>query len=110
MSANKNCPPSPTSQARGGQSFPICVLVGALAAWLASGSATALADQATIHQDVEHRQVTLADGQGQLSLRLNYDGCCVLDRVTVRGREVAAEFGVTSGIRQDGQWLSLIHI
>jgi len=46
-----------------------------------------------IRLDVERKLVTLADGRGQLGLRLSYDGRCVLDRVTVRGREVAAESG-----------------
>jgi hypothetical protein len=62
--------------------------------------------QGTIHQDVERKLVTLTDGQGRLELRLNYDGCCVLDQVIVRGREVMAESGVASGICVDGQWFT----
>lgn len=60
-----------------------------------------------IHLDAEQKLVTLSDGQGQLALRLNYNGGCVLDQVIVRGREVAAESGVASGIRVGG-FISLI--
>ena len=35
---------------------------------------------------------------------MNYDGRCVLDQVTVRGRQVTAQSGVSSGVREDGQW------
>ena len=62
--------------------------------------------QGTIQIDAERKLVMLADGQGQLALRLNYDGRCALDQVIVRGREVAAESGVASGIRMDGQWFT----
>src|SRR5450756_1545702 len=55
--------------------------------------------QGMIHLDAERKLVTLADGQGQLALRLNFNGRCVLDQVVVRGREVAAESGVASGLR-----------
>jgi hypothetical protein len=69
------------------------------------GRASVLAEgPGMIHQDAERKVVTLADGQGHLALRLNYDGRCVVDRVTVRGRDVAAKSGVASGIRVGGQW------
>lgn len=77
-----------------------------LATWWGHGAAVLAAGPGTIHLDAEHKLATLADGQGQLALRLNYDGRCVLDQVIVRGREVAAESGVASGIRLDGQWLT----
>jgi len=77
-----------------------------LAAWLAGGASDLAAAPGTIHLDAGRKLVTLADGQGQLALRLNYDGRCVLDQVIVRGREVAAEPGVASGIRMDGRWLT----
>lgn len=77
-----------------------------LVAWLVGGPSVLAAGPGTIRQDAERKLVTLADGQGQLVLRLNYDGRCVLDQVTVRGREVAAESGVASGIRLDGQWFT----
>jgi hypothetical protein len=77
-----------------------------LAAWLVGGVSILAAGTGTIHQDAKRKLVTLADGQGQLVLRLNYDGHCVLDQVIVHGREVAAESGVASGIRLDGRWLT----
>ena len=77
-----------------------------LAAWWVSGGSVLASGQGTIHLDAERKLVTLADGQGQLALRLNYDGRCVLDQVIVRGREVAAESGVVSGIRMDGRWFT----
>lgn len=77
-----------------------------LAAWLVGNSSVLASGQGMIHLDAEQKLVTLSDGQGQLVLRLNYDGRCILDRVIVRGREVAAESGVASGVRVDGQWLT----
>ncbi len=71
-----------------------------------SGASVSAAAEGTIHLDAERKLVTLADGQGRLALRLNYDGRCVLDQVTVRGREVAAESGVASGLRVEGQWFT----
>ncbi len=50
--------------------------------------------------------VTLSDKGSNLVLRLNYNGCCRLDRVIVRGREVAGGSGVASGICLDGQWFT----
>ncbi|MGA2543268.1 MAG: hypothetical protein ABSG78_17090 [Verrucomicrobiota bacterium] len=77
-----------------------------LTAWLAGAASVLAAGEGTIHLDAERKLVTLADGRGQLALRLNYDGRCVLDQITVRGREVAAEAGASSGIRVDGQWFT----
>src|SRR6266403_267756 len=77
-----------------------------LVVWLVGGSSVLASGQGTIHQDAERKLVALADGQGQLMLRLNYDGRCVLDQVIVRGREVAAESGVATGIRLDGRWFT----
>jgi hypothetical protein len=71
-----------------------------------NGTTLPAAGQGTIFQDPERKLVTLADGQGQLALRLNYDGCCVLDQVSVRGREVVTPSGVASGIFTDGQWFT----
>jgi len=82
------------------------VLFLLLAAWFACNSPALAAAPGTIQQDVKRKTITLADGQGQLALRLNYDGRCILDQVIVRGREVAAESGVASGIRQDGEWFT----
>jgi len=77
-----------------------------LVAWLLTGASGMAAGRGTIHLDADRKLVTLADGQGQLALRLNYDGRCVLDQIIVHGREVAAESGVASGIRVDGQWFT----
>ena len=66
--------------------------------------------QGSIHLDTERKLATLSDGQGRLVLRLNYDGRCVLDHVIVRGREVAGDAGVSTGIRADGQWLTTENI
>ena len=82
------------------------MLVLVLAGWLVGETAAMGAGEGTIYLDVERKLVTLSDGQGQLILRLNYDARCVLDQVIVRGREVAAESGVASGIRMDGQWFT----
>lgn len=77
-----------------------------LAVWLAGDASVLAAETGTIHRDAERKLVTLADGQGQLSIRLNYDGRCVLDQVVVRGRQVAAEPGVFSGVRFGGEWFT----
>ena len=90
-----------------GQIQFVCWIVSFLLATSLAGTTAALAaEQGTIHLDAERKLVTLADRQGQLVLRLNYDGRCVLDQVIVRGREVAAESGVASGICMDGQWFT----
>ena len=77
-----------------------------LAVRLATGSSALASEQGTIHLDTKRKLVTLVDGQGLLALRLNYDSRCVLDQVVVRGREVAADSGVISGICADGQWFT----
>jgi hypothetical protein len=81
-----------------------CFLV--LAGWLLGAVAALGAAEGIVQQDAGRKLVTLADGRGNLSLRLNYDGRCVLDQVMVRGRQVAGESGVSSGICVDGQWLT----
>jgi len=93
--------PEATNQTRFGHWTAILLL----AAWLAGGNPVQ-AGPGTIHVDAVGKLVTLADGQEELALRLNYDGRCVLDQVLVQGREVAAESGVASGICIDGQWFT----
>src|SRR4051812_15829056 len=61
---------------------------------------------ASITQDAAQKTVTLSDDQGHLKLRLNYGEQCVLDEVTVRGRQVASQAGVVSAIRSGGQWFT----
>jgi len=75
-----------------------------LAAWLIGGASGLAAGWGTIQLNAGRKLVMLTDGQGQLTLRLNYDGRCVLDQVIVRGREVTAESGVATGICMGGQW------
>ena len=97
---------SSEGKAPGRSPFGPWIVVLWVAAWLAGGASVSAASPGTIRQDAQRKWVTLADGRGQLTLRLNYDGRCVLDQVTVRGREVAAESGVASGLRTDGQWFT----
>lgn len=59
-----------------------------------------------IQLDAQRKLATLSDGQGDLVLRLNYDGRCVLDQVIVRGREVAGDTGVSTGVRTSGKWFT----
>jgi hypothetical protein len=77
-----------------------------LATCLLGGVDAHAAGTGNIQQDAEHKLVTISDGQGQLSLRLNYDGRCVLDQVVVRGRQVAAKSGVSSGILVGSHWFN----
>jgi hypothetical protein len=77
-----------------------------LAVWLSGDIFVRAAGTGAIHQDAERKTVTVTDGQGGLALRLNYDSRCVLDQVQVRGREVAAESGVATGVRSDGKWFT----
>lgn len=77
-----------------------CVILVAI---LLSSVAVQGAETGAIQVDANRKLITLVDGNGQLALRLNYDGRCVLDSVVVRGREVVAASGVFSGISIDGQ-------
>ena len=57
--------------------------------------------------DVQNKLVTLSDSGHHLVLRLNYDGRCLLDQVSVRGREVAGgDTGVWSAIKSGDQWFT----
>jgi hypothetical protein len=60
----------------------------------------------SIHLDTTQQLATLTDGQGDLVLRLNYNGRCVLDQVIVSGREVVGDSGVSTGVRVNGQWFN----
>jgi hypothetical protein len=65
-----------------------------------------LAPGQSITHEAARKFVTLADREGNLILRLNYEHGCVLQQVTVRGREVIApESGVCSGIKA-GEWFT----
>ena len=61
----------------------------------------------TIVQDPVHKLVTMADAGSNLVLRLSFDGRCLLDEVTVRGRQVVApETGVCSAILASNHWIT----
>jgi len=83
-----------------------CIAFLLLVVWLADAVSGMAAEQGSIQHDAGRKLVVMTDGQGQMALRLNYDGRCVLDQVIVRGRDVAAESGVASGICTDGRWLT----
>jgi hypothetical protein len=59
-----------------------------------------------IQIDNAQKMVTMTDCQGDLTLRLNYNGQCTLDQVVIRGRQVAADSGVFTGIRENGRWFT----
>jgi hypothetical protein len=67
--------------------------------------AIAATTSGTVTHDAAGKTITMADGEKNLVLRLNYDGRCMLDQVLVRGREVVpSATGVCSGIKVAGQW------
>ncbi len=75
--------------------------------WIVLHSVSAEAGEpaARVVQDPARQTVTITDGAGALTLRLRYDGRCVLDQVVVRGRNVAAtNSGVWTGMKVGGQW------
>ncbi len=84
-----------------------------LTAFLAAMAALALvamsagAVRASVVHDSARQVVTVADGQSNLVLRLNYAGACRLDQVVVRGRQVIhPATGVFSGIKVGDQWFT----
>ncbi len=56
--------------------------------------------------DPEQKLVTLSDGDGQLTLRLNYRAGYKLDQVKIRGRDVTADTGVGTGVRIGDDWFT----
>lgn len=61
--------------------------------------------KAAVTHDAAQRLVTIADAGGQLVLRLNYGGQCVLDYVSVRGRPVVSPVpGVCTGFKVGDRW------
>lgn len=83
--------------------FPAVLLLVFTATCISSNS---VSGQQLIHQDLQQKSVMLSDAQGQLILRLNYDGRCTLDQVIVRGRNVVGSSGACTGIRAGGQWFT----
>jgi hypothetical protein len=74
------------------------ILVFAGLVWIVAAAAAKAAPQ--VQHDAEKKYVTMTDGQGDLTLRLRYDGRCVLDRVVVRGQDVISPAtGVYSSMR-----------
>ncbi len=68
-------------------------------------SARLLAATPSVEHDTAKRFVTMADAERHLVLRLNYDGKCVLEKVSVGGRDVVPEAtGVCSAIQVANQW------
>lgn len=61
--------------------------------------------QGAIRHDPEHKRVLISDGSGQLTVRLSYDGRCVVDQLTVGDRPVLrAGRGAASGFRVGSAW------
>ena len=55
--------------------------------------------------DAAAKTATISDGGGSLQLHLNADGKCLLDAVTVNGRNVVApETGVCSAVKVGADW------
>jgi hypothetical protein len=64
----------------------------------------------TIVHDKANKTITLSDSPGNLMLRVNYSGGCILDKVIVKGREVTGNGNVVfSGIRLGDQLFSSKH-
>jgi hypothetical protein len=77
----------------GGAATPLVLIC------LVSWAVPALANPPIVHDEVK-KVVTMAEAQGDLLLRVNYDGRCMLDQVIVRGRDVVAPAtGAYSSIR-----------
>lgn len=75
-----------------------------LVAFLIGSSLAAAANGSVTNDPVTHT-VTMSDAGSNLVLRLNYNECCYLDRVEVRGREVISpDTGVCSAIMVGGKW------
>jgi len=71
------------------------------------GAALLPAAGSAVEQDAQAKRVILSDAGHNLILRLNYDGRCVLDQVSVGGRQVvASDTGVCSAIKISGQWFT----
>ncbi len=66
--------------------------------------------QGVVRHDAGGCTVVMADGRGELSIRLNYGNCCYLDQVRVHGRDVVAPAtGVCSAVLVAGQWTTTRH-
>jgi hypothetical protein len=81
------------------------VIASLLGTLLLSVSASAPASPEIAH-DSKHKLVTMSDGSGQLTLRLNYNAGCVLDQINIGGANVAANSGACTGVRIGEEWLT----
>ena len=70
-------------------------------------TASAAMEPAGVIHDVQNKRIMMSDAGHHLVLRLNYDGRCLLDQVSVRGREVVGgDTGVWSAIKSGDQWFT----
>lgn len=59
----------------------------------------------TIINDTTNKIVIISDGNGQLTLKLDYNSKCLMKEVWVKGRQVLSVYGASSAIRTtDGTW------
>src|SRR6266566_3086016 len=69
--------------------------------------ARSLVAGSSIEHDAQNKRIILSDAKHNLVLRLNYDCRCVLDQVSVMGRQVVREeTGVCSAIKVGDQWFT----
>src|SRR5438477_10532512 len=67
----------------------------------------ALATRGGIQVDAAHGHITLSDAAHNLVLRLDYDHKCIIDQVSLSGRQVVREqAGVCSAIKMANQWFT----
>ena len=58
-------------------------------------------------QNTTNQTVTMANGKGDLQIRLNYAGGCMLDHVRVDGNDVVTlQTGVSTGIEVNATWVT----
>ena len=80
---------------------------GMILAFFLIAFAVGACDAQTVQHDAANKTVTLADAARGLELRLNYGGCCVVDRLKVRGLEVlGSKGGVYGGFKIGGAWFT----
>lgn len=68
--------------------------------------ATLFAANKPVEHDAQHKSIVLSSGDGNLVLRLSYDGHCKVEQLRVRGRDVLAGPGASSGIKMGGEWFT----
>ncbi len=68
--------------------------------------ARTLAIGSSIEHDAQNKRIIFSDAKQDLVLRLSYDSKCVLDQVSVMGRQVIREDGVCSAIKVGDHWFT----